>query len=188
MILVMHICLFGGAFDPPHLGHQQVAKALLEHKICDEVWFVPVKQHPFGKEVRTNGHRQKMLELVLEPKMRVEEYEMNHPGKSYSFDTLEALSKQYPEYSFSWVIGSDNVGKFHLWNNYMQLLKKYTVFIYPREGFEMFVLKNMIPLTDFTEVTVSSTEVKKKLAKNQSISGLVDERVERYIRENNLYR
>lgn len=160
----MHICLFGGAFDPPHVGHQQVSKSLLEHSICDEVWFVPVKQHPFGKEVRTNGHREKMLELILDPKMRVEEYEMNKSGKSYSFDTLEALSKQYPQHTFSWVIGSDNLEKFNLWGNYEQLLKKYKVYVYPRQDFPFSPMqKGMIPLDNFTEVTVSSTDIRDRL-------------------------
>jgi nicotinate-nucleotide adenylyltransferase len=185
----MHIALFGGAFDPPHLGHQQVASSLLANQICDEVWFVPVKQHPFGKEVHTNGHREKMLSLILEPKMRVEDYELHHPGKSYSFQTLEALSKGYPQHRFSWVIGTDNLQQFHLWQNFHELLQKYRVYVYPRQHFDFHpIYKGMIKLESLPQVMVSSTMVKEKLAGHQSISGLVDERVERYIKENHLYR
>lgn len=185
----MHICLFGGAFDPPHVGHLQVAHSLLEKEICDEVWFVPVKQHPFGKEVQTNGHRVKMLELMLEPEMRVEEYELEHATKSYSFQTLEALSKQHPEHQISWVIGSDNLEKFHLWGDYQHLLEKYRVYVYPRKDFAFEpVREGMVCLENFPEVEVTSTRIRELLRQGKSVSGLVTKEVERYIRENELYR
>lgn len=190
IIHLMHICVFGGAFDPPHVGHHQVASSLITHTICDEVWFEPVKMHPFGKVVLANGHREKMLQLILEPHMQVDTYELNHEGNDFtlSFDTLEALSSQYPEHTFSWVMGSDNLAKFHLWGNFQGILDKYPVYVYPRKGFPFEPLrKGMTALKNFPEVTVSSTEVRSKIATGQSITGLVDPKVEKYIRENKLY-
>ncbi|MEO8581984.1 MAG: nicotinate (nicotinamide) nucleotide adenylyltransferase [Patescibacteria group bacterium] len=185
----MQICLFGGAFDPPHLGHQLVAKSLLGHKICDEVWFVPLKQHPFGKEVEVNGHRVEMLKMILEPQMRIEGFELEHSGKSFSIDTLNTLSSRYPQIKFSWVIGSDNLLKFNRWKDFQDMLSRFTVYVYPRKGFVFEpMLDGMIKLDNFPEVTVSSTEVRAKIVAGQSITGLVDERVEQYIKENGLYK
>ena len=60
----MKIALFGGGFDPPHLGHQFITQTLLERQIVEEVWYVPVKQHPFGKQVSADQHRVAMLKLI----------------------------------------------------------------------------------------------------------------------------
>jgi nicotinate-nucleotide adenylyltransferase len=184
----MHISLFGGAFDPPHIGHQEVVRYVLKEKITDEVWFVPVKQHPFGKTVEVNGHRIEMLKLILEPKMRVEMFELKNPGKSFSFDTLLSLSKTYPQHRFSWIIGTDNLSKFHLWEKYQELVEKFTVYVYPREGSEFKPLyDNMIPLKKAPLVQFSSTGIREMIKKGESITGLVDPKVAQYIKENNLY-
>lgn len=184
----MHISLFGGAFDPPHLGHQEVARYLLAKNIADEVWFVPVKQHPFGKNVEVNGHRVEMLKLLLEPQMKVEEYELHHPGKSYSFDTLMALYLQYPEHKFSWVIGTDNLSKFHLWQQYIELAEQFTVYVYPREGSEFAPLYgNMVPLYDAPLMKFSSTGIREMIKKGETITGLVDPKVEQYIIDHKIY-
>lgn len=185
----MKICLFGGAFDPPHLGHLHVAQSMLDQHICDEVWFVPVKQHPFGKEIPENGRRENMLKLVITQGMKIDRYELEHPGKSYSFGTLEALSKQYPEHQFSWVIGTDNLTEFHKWYKFEELLQKYTVYVYPRHGypFEPWY-PGMQKIEQVEEVRISSTEVREKVRNTQPIADLVDPAVEQYIRDNNLYR
>src|SRR5215207_746315 len=98
----MKIALFGGSFDPPHFGHFQIALHILEEKIADEVWFIPAKKHPFGKEMLKDTYRAVMLKELLEDsspileakrisssKMKVEKYELEHPEVSYSFNTLE---------------------------------------------------------------------------------------------------
>jgi nicotinate-nucleotide adenylyltransferase len=184
----MQICLFGGAFDPPHLGHQSVAQYLRDKKICDEVWFVPVKQHPFGKKVEANGHRLTMLNFLLEPGFKIEEFELNHTGNSYSFQTLQALSQQYPEHQFSWVIGSDNLEKFHLWKEFEKLLETYTVYVYPREGspFEP-LLSGMVALKDAPLVTFSSTEVRKAASDKKPIEKFVGDRIAKYIEKESIY-
>jgi len=184
----MHIALFGGAFDPPHIAHQQVARALLEKKLVDEVWFVPVNHHPFGKEIAPNEDRELMLELIVGQKMRVERYELEKSGKSYSFETLEFLSQKYPQHTFSWVIGSDNLKMFHEWKEYQKLLKKYEVFVYPREQFPFEPLyPGMIALREMSQVQMRSIDIRQLLSRGESVNGLVDEKVERYILKNRLY-
>lgn len=186
----MKIALFGGAFDPPHVGHQQVARALLTNAIVDEVWFVPVKHHPFSKPLQaTDQQRVEMLQLIVEPHMRIESYELASPEVSYAYYTLQALAKQYPHHSFSWVLGSDNLPAFHKWGFYEQLLEKFTVYVYPRTGspFEP-LYDNMIPLTTMPEVEASSTKVRERVKAGQPIDDLVTASVAAYIADHQLYR
>ena len=188
----MNISLFGGAFDPPHLGHQQVVSALLAENIADEVWLLPAKNHPFGKVMSASQHRLQMLQLVLNQlpqpdKVKIERYEIVHDGISYTYQTLQALAAQYPEHDFSFVIGSDNLSDFHKWNGFPQLLE-FPFYIYPREGFPFAPLyENMTPLTDMPEVTVSSTQIRSNIQSGDNLDGLVIREVDEYIEKNQLY-
>jgi nicotinate-nucleotide adenylyltransferase len=189
----MRIVLFGGAFDPPHLGHQQVAAGLLEANLADQVWFVPVKTHSFAKTMTAPEHRLKMLQLIQLANTKIETYELDQTEINYTFNTLDALAIKYPDHTFSWVIGSDNLAKFHLWGdrtgrNFQQLLNNYQFFVYPRHGFPFEPLySGMIPLRDFPEVTVSSTQVRQMVAQGQSLTGFVAPLVANYIQTQGLY-
>lgn len=189
----MKICLFGGAFDPPHLGHQRIAAELIKQEIADEVWFVPVKKHSFGKAMTDSQYRLAMLQLIQLPQTKIETYELEQIGVNYTFNTLEALAARYPEHTFSWVIGSDNLEKFHLWSDangrtYQDLLRAFPFYVYPRQGFPFEPLyPGMTALTQLPEITVSSTEVRLRLKQHQSLTGFVTPAVANYINTNQLY-
>lgn len=182
-----HIILFGGAFDPIHLGHQQVVKNILAQNLADQVWYVPTGVHDFEKQMTSAQHRLAMLNLVLEPNTQIEKCELNRQT-SHTFDTLEELSHQHPKAKFSWLIGSDNLAKFHLWHNWQEMLSKYQFFVYPRVGFEFDPLyQNMVPLKTMPKVAISSTQIRELMHSHNSINGLVDPRVEEYIIKHGLY-
>lgn len=190
----MQIVLFGGAFDPPHLGHQQITQTLLDQHFADQVWYVPTKEHPFAKSMTAAKHRLAMLKMIInDDRIKLEEYELHKEGVSYSRDTLDELAQQYPDDTFSWVIGSDNLQDFHKWEDsqgrdYLDLLKHYRFYVYPRQGFPMQPLyDNMYPLANMPEVVVSSTEIKKRIGKEKDFSDLVDPQVEQYISDHALY-
>lgn len=189
----MKVVLFGGAFDPPHLGHQQIAAGLVKSGIADEVWFVPVKIHSFAKNMSQVEHRLAMLKLILIPGVKIETYELEQSDVNYTFNTLDALAAKYPEHDFSWVIGSDNLEKFHLWGdktgrNYRQLLDAYNFYVYPRQGHPFKPLyPGMLPLPDLPKVTVSSTQVRDLVARGENLTSFVTEAVAHYIQANGLY-
>lgn len=191
----MKIVLFGGAFDPPHLGHQYITQSLLDHKIADEVWYVPSKDHPFSKKMTSVTHRLAMLELIVEdnPHIKIEKFELEKEGIGYSFETLEALSEKYPQHEFSWVIGSDNLAKFHLWHDgkgrdFQELLKNFRFYVYPRKGYAFEPLyENMVPLHHVHEVEVSSTDVRMAVSEGIMYSQWVVPAVKEYIEAHNLY-
>lgn len=189
----MQIALFGGAFDPPHKGHHQVTRTLLDRKIVDEVRYVPVHQHPFGKKITANAHRLAMLQLIIDadPRIKIENYELSKAGPSYTIDTLRHFHSTQPEHTWSFVIGSDNLPQFNLWDDYLEIVRDYTVYVYPREGspFEP-LLPGMVPLTDFPTVTACSTQIRAWLAAGEPIAGLadqVDQPVLEYIQLHRLY-
>ncbi|OGJ37214.1 MAG: nicotinate (nicotinamide) nucleotide adenylyltransferase [Candidatus Pacebacteria bacterium RIFOXYB1_FULL_39_46] len=190
----MKIVLFGGAFDPPHLGHQHITQILLNQQIADEVWYVPTKEHPFSKSMSPVVHRLAMLKLIINnPRIKIEKYELEKGGISYSRDTLDYLSNKYPQHSFAWIIGSDNLPDFHKWGDsqgrdYQDLLDHYRFYVYPRKNFALKPLyKNMIPLEQMKEIEVSSTVVRQNVKQSQPITKLVDPLVKEYIHTHHLY-
>lgn len=199
----MKILVFGGTFNPPHLGHQLMVeqvltKLLTDGSIFDQVWLLPVGQHSFAKNFVGKEHRLVMLELMMDSlleknpglknKICIEKYELNHDGESQTFSTLEALAKQHPEHQFSFMIGSDNLEKFHLWHDYQLMLKKYPFYIYPRIGFVFSpIYEGMVVLDGFPEMEVSSTEVRNALHNKTSLNYLLNDKVINYIKENKLF-
>lgn len=189
----MKVILFGGAFDPPHVGHLSVVQNVLAQHVADEVWYVPVRQHSFQKVMSAPADRLAMLQLLLTPGCRIETYELETTGVNYTFNTLDALSAKYPEHQFSWLIGSDNLASFHKWGDaygrdFRQLLATYPFYVYPRAGspFEP-LYAGMTPLKGMPVVTVSSTEVRKAIATGQPIDDLVPTAIVQYIQKHSLY-
>lgn len=180
----MHILLFGGSFDPLHLGHLAVAKAGL--MVADQVWLVPCGQHPFDKSMSAQSDRQEILSTQSDFKILLLELEKKRP--SYSYETLVELSQLYPEHTFSWLIGSDQVANFSHWHAYAQLLNSFTVYVYPREGSTACeLLTGMKWLKNVSPVKFSSTEIKQRVAAGLPIQHLVTPAVANYISRHQLY-
>jgi nicotinate-nucleotide adenylyltransferase len=135
-----------------------------------------------------------MLKLILkDPRIKIEMYEQNKDTVSFSHETLDALAAQYPQHTFSWLVGSDRLGDFHTWvdsrgNDYQDMLAAYRFYVYPRADFPFTPLyDNMVPLKQLPEWTYSSTDVRQKVKAGESIDGLVDPKVAEYIAKHRLY-
>lgn len=189
----MKIAIFGGAFDPPHFGHQKVVTNFLKLNLVDELWLLPVKNHAFAKTMASAKDRLAMLGLLKENyfsklPVRICEYELEQTGTSITFKTLEALSEKYPQHQFSFLMGSDNLASFHKWHSFEELLRLYRFFIYPRSGYDFSLLRSgMIPLHDLEEMKVSSTEVKACLQNGADPNDLVPLEIVHYFRQHRLY-
>ncbi|MDQ3008067.1 MAG: adenylyltransferase/cytidyltransferase family protein, partial [bacterium] len=83
----MQIALFGGSFDPVHAGHQLVVEQVLAHHLFDEVWYVPIGNHDFGKRLSSGQDRVAMLKHVLQDKTKIESFELASPEVSYTHVT-----------------------------------------------------------------------------------------------------
>ncbi|HEX7018205.1 MAG TPA: nicotinate (nicotinamide) nucleotide adenylyltransferase [Patescibacteria group bacterium] len=194
----MHIILFGGTFDPPHLAHTQMVQQLLDQQLADEVWYVPVgsqhTKHFTDKKMTAIEHRLAMLKLILVPRTKVETFEVTSGKPSHTDLTLRSLRAQHPQHTFSWLIGSDQLAKLHLWiqedgsPTFPSILKEFDFYVYPRAGYPMALphpqlkaVEGVAPMPD------SSTEIRRRIKAGESITGLVDSQVEEYIIDKKLY-
>ncbi len=183
------VAVFGGAFDPPHLGHQKVGEEVLRQGIVDDVWYVPVFEHPWSdrldkRQLAAYEDRKAMTELILPQGAELKEYR----AVSYAYDTLNYFQNNYPDYQFSWIIGSEYLASFADWQSAAELLSEYTVYVYPRANYPLKpLLSGMKPLNDFPTIEISSSLVKKRLKSGVAVGALVGERVWQYIKDKNLY-
>lgn len=184
----MNIAVFGGAFDPPHIGHYQVVSYLAQQPFFDQIWLVPTKHHAFSKHLTTDHHRVAMLQAYCSKKVTINTFELSQSGTSYTYKTLKYFEETYPEHTFSFVIGSDNVAQFQTWDRHDELLKHFPVVVYPRENYPISHLpRGMEELRDAPTVAVSSSEIQEKLSRGESIAGLVLPSVLSYIQHHELY-
>lgn len=199
----MKIAILGGAFDPPHIGHELVAKQIKEFLKLDQIWLVPCFKHPFDKHLSSSKHRLNMTKFLENDNIKVSDYEIRQTNYSYSLKTIDHFSGQFPTDSFSWIIGSDQIKDFQRWYHWQELIEKYSLIVFPRKtdlitiegevkkylGFKKLLRHvQIIKKENIVITTVSSTLIRQRVKTDRSIRHLVPEKVEEYIRKNGLYR
>lgn len=129
------IGLFGGTFDPIHLGHIEMAKTAAESIQLDQVRFIPCQISPHKSESPTSArHRLEMAKLAtLElPWALVDEIEVAKDGPSYSWKTAEALRQQFPDASLFWIMGTDQWNSLQKWAHPDRLAKAVEFIVFTR--------------------------------------------------------
>ncbi len=191
----MRIGIFGGSFDPIHIGHAIIAQHIISCGSVDRLWFMvsPVNPLKAGKERQVaDTDRLRMVEMVSRPIEGIETsaFEFSMPKPSYTIDTLNALQAKFPDDEFYLVIGADNWQLFAKWRNSEEILAKYHVLIYPRLGYEVTIpdeLKARVQLVDAPIIELSSTQIRERLALGQSVRYYVPDKVLEYIERKHLY-
>jgi nicotinate-nucleotide adenylyltransferase len=182
----VHVALFGGSFNPPHVAHQMVALYVLETERVDQVWFVPVFQHAFEKPLAPFENRLRMCELAaqgLGPRARVTEIERTIGTPSRTLNTVRRLRELHPDDTFSLVVGSDIVPELPSWYGINELQALVNFLVIGRRA--------AVGAADHSPVTmpeVSSSEVRRLLRSGKSAEGLVPRSVLDYIYRHGLYR
>ena len=175
----MRIGLFGGSFNPIHNGHISLAKQLKEKAGLDEVWLMVSPQNPLKQEqVLLNDElRLQMARLTVEnvEGIVVSDYEMHLPKPSYTWNTLQALSKDYPDEEFVLMIGGDNWQLFDRWYRAEDIKANYEIVVYTRTP------------GDPGYIDISSTDIRRRIREGRGIRRLVPKAVADYIKENKLY-
>ena len=175
----MKVGIYGGSFNPIHNGHIALAEAFLRQAELDEVWFMVSPQNPLKANARLldDKIRFKMVQKVLKHKRNLIacDYEFHLPKPSYTWDTLQRLSNDFPQHQFTLLIGSDNWTAFDRWYHHEDILQNYKIVIYPRLGDE--IGKNELPdsvsLLNAEFINISSTEIRERIANGKSIDHLV---------------
>ena len=168
------VAIFGGSFNPIHTGHIALAQAVQQQCGLDEVWLMVSPQNPLKRndaDLLDDSLRFEMAQKALEGVEGVKacDYEFHLPKPSYTWNTLQHLTKDYPDYTFTLLIGGDNWAHFQRWRHWKDILWHHDVIVYPREEYQGTI---SVPL-----LNVSSTEIRKRVRAGQSISGLVPESI-----------
>lgn len=185
----MKILVFGGTYDPIHIGHLLSAESLCEILEPDLVLFVPSSVSPHKNSVQTSFEiRFRMLELALEsfPKFQPSNIEQTLGGISYTYRTLEKLHEDYPKAKLFWAIGEDNAKSFDKWKNPDKILELAEVIVMSRSNSSKSQNENL-KFYKTRLVDVSSTEIRERISKGKSIRFLVPEKVEKFIQQKGLY-
>lgn len=181
----MKIGLYGGAFDPVHVGHTAVASAAKNFGL-DKIIFIPTGSMPHKKGCEASGEdRIAMLRLAAEGEYLISDYEVRRNEVSYSADTIEHFKAEYPNDEIYFIIGDDSYGYIDKWKDPERIFASARVLVYPREGLE--VLPPAIGL-DCEIVDVSSSEIREKIKRGESAAGLLKKEVYDYIKGKNLYK
>ena len=191
------VAVFGGSFNPPHVGHQLAALLVLETAPVDELWFVPALIHPFEKTLAPFADRFHMCELAaaaLGPRARVSDIEARLGGPSVTVRTLETLIASHPGVSFSIVIGADLVAETSTWYGADRLQRLAPFIVVGRQGRARagegppgVAEAGPDDPAPLAIPDVSSTAVRAAIAGGKPVERWVPGRVLDYIRERRLY-
>ena len=211
------IGIFGGTFNPIHLGHLRAAEEVREAQGLDEVRLVPAALPPHKEGVAVSpAHRLRMVELAVAgaPGLRASSMELERPGPSYSVDTIRAVATEVgPQRRVVFVVGLDAFREFHTWREYAaifglcdivvvtrppapEMLAPEDIPIAARDAFwydassELFRHRSghVLTLQRITALDISAAALRARLAAGRSIRFLVPPAVEAYITTHGLYR
>lgn len=198
----MRIGIFGGTFDPIHLGHLLLAENCRESCALDQVVFVPcaLSPHKQDREPTAGAVRLEMLRLATGGNefFSVSEVEIQRGGISYSVDTLESIQQGHPQAELFFLMGADSLAQFHLWKRPDRICQLATLVVIQRPGNEppvldtgafsprpthdVRMLRCEAPLID-----ISSSDIRRRVSSGRSIRYRTPRGVEEYIRANRLY-
>lgn len=193
--------IFGGTFDPIHMGHLIVAETIMDEFHLDKVVFIPaaVPPHKLDKQISPAKHRYMMTMLATcsNPRFQVSDMEMHRQGPSYSRDTLAQLIEEHgSDTEFYFIVGADSVENLHTWNRIDELLTMCHFIGASRPGcmpdMEKIAqrfgpLAEKIHCLETPELEISSTEIRHRVGQKRTIRYIVPETVEQYIYKEKLY-
>ena len=184
--------LFGGSFDPIHHGHLIVAQSAVEALGLDELRFVPARQQPFkaGAHRASAGERAAMVEQAIggAPNFSVERSELERDGPSYTVDTLRALRAREPGAELVLLVGSDAAAGIPRWHEAPELGRLARIVAFGRGGVGTEALPPGIEVIAVPAVEISSTAVRERVRRGQSIRYWVPDAVAEFIAAHGLYR
>lgn len=189
----MKIGIFGGSFDPIHLGHIRLADYIVNNSDLDSIWLMVSPLNPLkadGPRPTSAEHRLEMARLATKdfPNIQVNDIELSLPVPSYTYNTLCELSRKFPQHQFKLIVGADNILSFKKWKEPDKILTEYGVIVYPRPGYNL--NQNDIPagaeiIQNCPCTDISSTELRNNM---QVFNDFIHPDVIKYIIKHNLYK
>jgi nicotinate-nucleotide adenylyltransferase len=189
----MKLGIFGGSFDPVHIGHLLVAQAAVEELGLDKLFFIPVAQSPFKSEnkIAPAEVRLQLLRLSLAGRTNceIDEQEIKRGGISYSIETLRDYAKRFPSAKLFYLIGADNISKLNEWREANELAKlaEFVAISRPGETAEGFPKPFRGRILKGFPIEISSSRIRARVKANLPIENLVPPFVAEAIRAAKLY-
>ena len=193
----MKTCIFGGTFDPPHIGHLLIAQTVFESENFERLIFVPANISPAKKNGDSSPpeERSKMLEMSLtnNPNFEISDLEIKREGISYTIDTIKEVADKLKldKKDLFFLMGSDTLKGFHNWKNPEEIIKLCNIIVAIRPGFTpsdipQWVLDN-VRFANIPRFEVSSTNIRRRWREGKTIRYMVTKEVWEYIDEKDLY-
>lgn len=207
----MRIVVFGGTFDPVHLGHLEIIKAITKHLSPDRLLIIPCGLPPHrAPPVASGEHRLEMLRLACKdiPSLVVDDREVRSDALSYSYLTLEGLRQEYPGAQLYLALGWDGLASFTTWKRWQNILQMASVLVVQRANDKREVPAEIgLPLESvesamqtatavnngqivelpFDQIGCSSTKVREILKSGASADAVLTPQIQEYIKKFNLY-
>ena len=193
----MKIGIFGGTFDPPHIGHLILAEFVRDEIGLDEVWLVPALDppHKLDRHKTPADIRYEMVKLACgnDAFIRPSDIDLVHSRRpSYTIDLLDEISLNFPDNEFVQIIGEDSIAEFTLWKRWNEILKKYRIIGLRRRGIDLTCVNNevisSVEILNNPLIELSSTEIRKRIINGKSVRYMVSERVWDFIFSNKVYK
>ena len=210
----MRLGIFGGTFDPPHVGHLLAASDAIEHLTLDRLVFVPAAVQPLkaGRATASAAHRLAMVRLTVgnDPRLETDSVEVDRDGLSYTVDTLREFARRVPSAERYFLVGADVLASFAQWRDPQTVLDLAALAVLTRRadagegraggagadeqrlnaarsdvGSLLHERSTFVPTR---RIDVSSTEIRDRVRSGRSIHGFVTDTVGEYITAHGLYR
>lgn len=196
------IGIMGGTFNPIHIGHLILAQTALEQFQLDKVLFMPSKNPPHkrNEHILDDKVRATMVQLAIEdnPCFELSTFEMQREGTTYTADTLEQLTKLYPDEEYYFIVGADSLFYLDKWKDPETILKLCTLVAAVRDQRTKKEMEDQITylssqydstieLLDSPNIDISSTMIRERAKAELSVEYYVPTRVAEYMAKNNLY-
>ena len=191
----MKICIFGGTFDPPHIGHLLVAQTVCEAENFDKILFMPANKPPHKKNISGVKDRLNMLNIAIEgnPNFEISDMEIKRGGVSYTIETLKTMNSSVikKDDELFYLIGSDSLLELDTWKKPREILNNCNVLVAIRPGFRpsdipAWIL-HRIQFANIPRFEISSSNIRTRWRENKTIRYLVTLPVWEYINQNKLY-
>ncbi|WP_152397058.1 nicotinate-nucleotide adenylyltransferase [Paenibacillus guangzhouensis] len=193
----MKVGLFGGTFDPIHIGHLLLAEHACEALAFDAVWFMPAADppHKSRQPLATGVQRLEMIRLAIEGNalFHVTDIEMERGGVSYTIDTIEELQRRFPDHAFSFLMGADMVNYLPKWHRIDELAERINFVGVGRPGTTLQLdhlpahIRDQVTMLEVPLFELSSTTIRERVSEDKSIRYRVPDRVHEFIQRNDLY-
>ena len=193
----MKTCIFGGTFDPPHIGHLLIAQTIIESENFERLIFVPANISPAkkGKIISSSKKRLDMLNMALtsNENFEISDFEINKGDVSYTINTIVEFANtlNLDKKDLYFLMGSDTLGEFHNWKDPKKIMSLCNIIVAIRPGFTpsdipQWVLDE-VHFANIPQFEISSTNIRARWRNGKTIRYMVPKEVWEYINKNGLY-